>query len=146
MMSKAVDVAAGGGGACRAGAKSNCGAPTSVACHGWSSSSELGLRGPPPSNNHTHDYRGDEHQRWRNPAFSESYFDSVTKSGDARSTVWRLSRTQTQNGICGRCGGKALRFELAVAANGTITELLFNGAPLAPLQWKRHKSEAARGV
>ena len=134
MMSKAADAPAAGGGGCRIGAHSNCGDPASAACRGWSSFSKLGLRLSPP------DYHGDEYQRWRNPAYSESYFDSITKSGEGRLTVWQL--THVSNDTCGRCGGQTtLKFELAVAANGTITELLFNGAPLMPLQWRRHVSK-----
>ena len=40
-----------------------------------------------------------------------------------------------------RCGGKKLRFQVTVVANGTITELVFNNATLAPLQWRRHKTD-----
>lgn len=126
MMSKAAD-----GGACRAGAKSNCGAPTSAACAGWSSSSELGLRVPPAG---AGDYAGDEYQRWRNPQYSESYFDSINKTGNGRTTQWRLSHVHADT--CGRCSGRT-EFEIVVAANGTITELMFNGGPLVPLQWRR---------
>ena len=92
--------------------------------------SKLGLRVGTP------DYGGDEYQRWRNPQFSESYFQSITKSGTGDSTTFRLKHARRDT--CGRCGGdKPLRFELTVVANGTITELLFAGAPLTPLQWRR---------
>ena len=128
MMSHATDVAAGG--SCRRGAHSNCGASSSAACDGWSSFSKLGLRVLPT------DYAGDEYQRWRNPAFSESYFDRIDSSGSGSGTVWRL--TYARKDGCGRCGGKTLKFQVTVAANGTITELLFNDTPLAPLQWRRH--------
>ena len=131
MMSHAADVVAGG--TCRTGAHSNCGQSTSTACKGWSSFSKLGLRIFPP------DYVGDEYQRWRNPAYSESYFESIAKRGSGSSTVWHL-RYESKD-MCGRCGGKTPVFRVTVVANGTITELLFNDAPLAPLQWRRRKTD-----
>ena len=128
LMSHAADAAKGG--ACRTGAVSNCGAPASAGCRGWSASSKLGLRVTSSAG----DFAGDEYQRWQNPQFSESYFGSIAKSGDGPSTVWHLSHTHNDTCV-DRCGGKPiLRFDLAVAHNGTITELLFDGAPLAPLQ------------
>ena len=131
MMSYAADVAAGG--TCRAGAHSNCGPSSSTGCDGWSSFSKLGLRVLPP------DYAGDEYQRWRNPAYSESYFETIAKSGSGSSTVWHL-RYEPKD-VCRRCGGKTPEFQVVVVANGTITELLFNDVPLAPLQWRRRKTD-----
>jgi hypothetical protein len=132
MMSHAVDAAAGGAGACRTGAKSNCGTPSSATCEGWSAASKLGLLRAASS---ATDYVGDEYQRWRNPAFSESYFDAISKAGDGSSTVWRLSHTHNES--CGHCGAKPVEFELEIVANGTIAALLFNGKPLVPLQTRR---------
>jgi hypothetical protein len=133
MMSKPTDIATGG--PCRMSASSNCGAPDSAACRGWSSASKLGLRVRANSSVPI-DYRGDEYQRWRNPQFSESYFQSITMSGTGRSATYLLRHVR--NDTCGRCGGRPLNFELTVVANGTITELLFGGAPLVPLQWRGH--------
>jgi hypothetical protein len=129
-MTHAVDAAAGG--ACRAGANSNCGSPASAACEGWSSASKLGLWSPLAS-----EYYGDEYQRWRNPAFTESFFDSIAKHGDGSSTVWQLS--STHNDTCGRCSARAQKFELTVVANGTIVQLSVNGEPLVPLQWRNRE-------
>eukprot|EP01052_Picozoa_sp_SAG31_P024315 SAG31_NODE_2060_length_6538_cov_10.244448_3_plen_659_part_00 len=132
-MTHAVDVGAGGHarGACRAGAKSNCGPPASAACRGWSSASKLGLW------TQTSEYPGDEYQRWRNPAFSESFFDSITREGAGSSTVWRLS--STRNDTCGHCSARSQKFEMKVVANGTIAQLSVNGERLVPLQWRKRE-------
>ena len=97
-----------------------------------SSFSKPGLWVLPPG------YIGDEYQRWRNPTFSESYFNTITQTGIGSNTAWHLNYTRND---CGRYGGKKLKFRVTVAANGTIIELLFINKTLAPLQWRRHKTD-----
>jgi hypothetical protein len=43
--------------------------------------------------------------------------------------------------MCGCCGDQTPEFQVTVVANGTITELLFDDVPLAPLQWRRRKTD-----